>query len=149
MATSVAPSSGDEAAADEPQAQRSARIKQFLRLFLQNEHRLYAYILTLLPHRPDADDVLQEASMVMWDKFDQAAPPVNFAAWGCRIAYFKVLEHAKRKRRGRVFFSQAMIDRAAETAVEQAVTLELDERRDASSDMPNRPSVIQRPMLGS
>src|SRR5207249_11545384 len=59
--------------------------KIFLPLFLQNQRRLYAYILTLLPNRADADDVLQEASLVMWDKFDERAPPSDFTAWGCRI----------------------------------------------------------------
>src|SRR3954447_23725953 len=81
----------------------------FLRLFLQNERRLYAYILTLLPNRADADDVLQEASLVMWDKFDAEQPPIDFAAWGCRIAYFKVLDFCKKRSRSRVLFSQAML----------------------------------------
>src|SRR3954453_21349697 len=100
--------------------------KLFLRMFLQNERRLYAYILTLLPHRADADDALQETSLVMWDKFDEAAPPDDFAAWGCRIAYFKVLDFYKKAGRARVRFSQAMLERAAETAVEQAGPLGLD-----------------------
>src|SRR5215468_872351 len=97
-----------------------ARSKLFLRLFLQNERRLYAYILTLLPNRADADDVLQEASLVMWDKFDDGHPPDDFAAWGCRIAYFKVLEARKKLQRGRVLFSQETLRRIAETATEQA-----------------------------
>jgi RNA polymerase sigma-70 factor (ECF subfamily) len=109
----------------------SAKNKLFLRLFLQNERRLYAYILTLLPNRADADDILQEASLVMWDKFDENEPPDDFAAWGCRIAYFKVLDFLKKSRRSRVRFSQPMLERVAETAVEQAGTLQLDERRAA------------------
>jgi RNA polymerase sigma-70 factor (ECF subfamily) len=108
--------------------------KLFLRLFLQNERRLYAYILTLLPRRADADDVLQEASLVMWDKFDPAAPPHDFAAWGCRIAYFKVLDFCKKRQRSRVLFSQETLERLAETAVEQAAGLQLDERREALAD---------------
>ncbi len=107
--------------------------KAFLRLFLQNERRLYAYILTLLPNRADADDVLQEASLVMWDKFDDHTPPDNFAAWGCRIAYYKVLDFCKKRQRSRVFFSQALLERLAETAIEQAAVLQLDERREALS----------------
>jgi RNA polymerase sigma-70 factor (ECF subfamily) len=124
----------DPASRDTPAgADRSnlARVKLFLRLFLQNERRLYAYILTLLPNRADADDVLQDASLVMWDKFDAEHPPLDFAAWGCRIAYFKVLDYRKKHHRSRVLFSQAMLDRLAETAVEQAATLQLDERQDA------------------
>jgi RNA polymerase sigma-70 factor (ECF subfamily) len=118
------PAAGAEAAG-------SAKSKLFLRLFLQNERRLYAYILTLLPNRADADDVLQEASLVLWDKFDERHPPDDFAAWGCRVAYFKVLDFYKKSRRSRVRFSQAVLERVAETAVEQAATLQLDERREA------------------
>jgi RNA polymerase sigma-70 factor (ECF subfamily) len=105
--------------------------KLFLRLFLQNERRLYAYILTLLANRADADDVLQESSLVMWDKFDAEHPPDDFAAWGCRIAYFKVLDFRKKHQRSRVLFSQAMLERIAETAIEQTAALQLDERREA------------------
>jgi RNA polymerase sigma-70 factor, ECF subfamily len=119
------PSSSGEAASG------PAKSKLFLRLFLQNERRLYAYILTLLPNRTDADDVLQEASLVMWDKFDERHPPNDFVAWGCRIAYFKVLDFYKKSQRSRVCFSQAMLERVAETAVEQAATLQLDRRREA------------------
>ena len=111
----------------------AGKSRLFLRLFLQNERRLYAYILTLLANRADADDVLQEASLVMWDKFDGRQPPDDFAAWGCRIAYFKVLDFYKRTHRTRVRFSQVALERIAETAVEQAAALQLDDRRTALS----------------
>ena len=65
---STDPRAGDEAA-------RPAKSTVFLPLFLKNERRLYAYILTLLPRRADADDVLQETSLVLWDKFDETEPP--------------------------------------------------------------------------
>jgi RNA polymerase sigma-70 factor (ECF subfamily) len=42
-----------------------------------------------------------------------------------------VLDVYKRAKRGRVRFSQAMIERVAETAAEQAQTLQLDDRREA------------------
>jgi RNA polymerase sigma-70 factor, ECF subfamily len=113
---------------------RPEKVKQFLRLFLKNERRLYAYVLTLLPNRADAEDVLQEASLVLWDKFDDEHPPDDFAAWGCRIAYFKVLDFRKKRLRSRVFFSQTVLDRLAETAVEQAAALQLDDRREALAD---------------
>jgi RNA polymerase sigma-70 factor, ECF subfamily len=117
-----------------PEGPRAEKSKRFLRLFLQNERRLYAYILTLLPNRADADDVLQEASLVMWDKFDGELPPADFTAWGCRIAYYKVLDFCKKQQRSRVFFSQPMLERLSETAIEQAASLQLDERRDALAD---------------
>jgi RNA polymerase sigma-70 factor (ECF subfamily) len=105
----------------------------FLRLFLRNERRIYAYILTLLPHRADADDALQETSLAMWDKFDDRDPPRDFLAWARRVAYYKVLDVYKRAGRGKVRFSQAMLERVAETAAEQTETLQLDDRREALS----------------
>jgi RNA polymerase sigma-70 factor (ECF subfamily) len=115
----------------EPAPARQSQGKLFLRLFLENERRLYAYILTLLANRADADDVLQEASLVMLDKFDEQHPPNDFTAWGCRIAYFKVLDFCKKNRRSRVYFSQPLLERLAETVIEQAGSLQLDERREA------------------
>jgi RNA polymerase sigma-70 factor (ECF subfamily) len=125
------PDRREPAAPGPEEAGGSAKGRLFLRLFLQNERRLYAYILTLLPNRADADDVLQEASLVLWDKFDERHPPDDFAAWACRVAYFKVLDFYKKSQRSRVRFSQAMLERVAETVVEQSAALQLDERRAA------------------
>lgn len=105
--------------------------KQFLRQFLQNERRLRAYILTLLPNRADADDVLQETSLTMWDKFDAATPPTEFLAWARRVAYHKVLDFYKKSQRTQVRLSTIFLTRLAETAAGQADTLRLDDRRDA------------------
>src|SRR5262249_31597837 len=110
---------------------RPEKSRLFLRLFLQNERRLYAYILTLLPNRADADDVLQETSLVMWDKFDEHHPPTDFIAWARRVAYYKVLDYYKTTRRLRARLSRLFLERVAETAGEQACVLQLDDRREA------------------
>jgi RNA polymerase sigma-70 factor (ECF subfamily) len=105
--------------------------KLFLRLFLQNERKLYAYILTLLPNRADADDALQEASLALWDRFDAEAPPTDFLAWARRVAYYKVLDFYKKAARARVRLSQVFLERIAETVSEQSDVLQLDDRREA------------------
>jgi RNA polymerase sigma-70 factor (ECF subfamily) len=130
MTTTLAPAIHPDVFADS-EVQAMGKAELFLRLFLQNQRRVYAYVLTLLPRRSDADDVFQDACMVMWDKFDASAPPDDFAAWGCRIAYFKVLDFCKKHQRNRVMFSQAMLERVAETVSEQSSALQLDERREA------------------
>ena len=95
---------------------------------------LFRLAYRLLGSAADADDVLQEVSLVLWDKFDEQHPPDDFTAWGCRIAYFKVLDFYKKSQRSRVRFSQAMLEHVAETAIEHAGALQLDERRDALAD---------------
>jgi RNA polymerase sigma-70 factor (ECF subfamily) len=126
QADSLAPSKPDEPAHTVPD-----KNKQFLRLFLQNQHRLYAYILTLLPHRADADDVLQETSLTMWDKFDANAPPTDFLPWARRVAYHKVLDFYKKSNRANARLSQLFVERLAEAAAARADALQLDARREA------------------
>src|SRR5262249_33679623 len=50
--------------------------------------------------------------------------------------------------RSRVRFSQAMLERLAETAVEQAATLQLDERREALARCVEKLSPRDRDLLG-
>jgi RNA polymerase sigma-70 factor, ECF subfamily len=105
--------------------------RPFLRLFLQNQRGLYAYVLTLLPNRADADDVLQETSLVMWDKFDADAPPTDFLAWGRRIAYHKVLDFYKKATRAQARLSRVFVERIAQSTSIEAESLRSEERRTA------------------
>jgi RNA polymerase sigma-70 factor (ECF subfamily) len=103
----------------------------FLGRFLKAERRIYGYILTLLPRPADAEDVLQESSAIMWAKFDEQDPPRDFVAWGCRIAFYRVQLYRRGRKRGRVVFSDTMLERVAETMAEEANALGLDDRLDA------------------
>ncbi len=105
--------------------------KLFLPLFLRNERRLYAFIFTLLPHRADADDLLQETSLVMWDKFDPSCPPTDFLAWARKVAYHKVLDFYKKSQRTHARLSQLFLDRIAERAAEPTLALLVEDRREA------------------
>lgn len=123
------------------------KTRVFLKLFLENQRRLYAYVLTLVPNRSDAEDVLQEVSFVLWEKFDSENVPDDFAAWGCRIAYFKVLELIRKKRRWKICFGQQMLERLSETLIEQSEVLQLEERREALASCITRLSEKDRDLL--
>jgi RNA polymerase sigma-70 factor (ECF subfamily) len=110
------------------------RSKLFLRLFLQNQRRLYGYILTLLPNRADADDVLQDASLTMWDKFDAACPPDDFLAWGRRIAFNKVLDFNKKSQRAQSRLSALFLEKISATAATDSASPQFDARREALTD---------------
>jgi RNA polymerase sigma-70 factor (ECF subfamily) len=114
---------------DDPEG--TVKGKLFLAQFLKAERRIFAYILTLLPHRADAEDLLQQVTLIMWEKFDAQAPPEDFAAWGSRIAYFKIRDYRRTLRRSRVIFSDAMLDRVAQSLADRARELRLDERHEA------------------
>ncbi len=81
----------------EQTANDSARHDQFLCLFTGAYPRLYAYLRAVLPRRDDAEEVLQETCIVLWQKFAEFEPGSNFVAWACRIAHYKVLEFHRRE----------------------------------------------------
>jgi RNA polymerase sigma-70 factor (ECF subfamily) len=71
------------------------RTLEFLKLFVRHQQEIYAYILTLVPHVHDADDLFQDGMVVMWQKFDQFRPGTNFAAWGVQIMRYQVLDYRR------------------------------------------------------
>jgi len=64
----------------------SRSVPQFVKLFMRHQNQIYAYILTYVPHAADADDIMQEAATVAWEKFGAFQPGTDFALWVKRIA---------------------------------------------------------------
>jgi len=102
-------------------AQRNLR---FVRLFAQHEHQVYAYIVSLLASWGDADEVMQETSVALWEMFDEFTEGTNFVGWACRIAYFRVLRFRDKRRRDRHEFDQEFVEKVAATAQEEAELFE-------------------------
>lgn len=100
---------------------------EFVRLLLQHQRRIHGLILALVPHGADADDILQEASAVMWEKFGEFEPGTNFAAWALRIARYQVMAYYSTKRRQRARLSDETIDSVVERMAARA------DREDARS----------------
>jgi RNA polymerase sigma-70 factor (ECF subfamily) len=121
--------------------------RAYLGRFLKAERRIFGYIFSLLPHRADAEDVLQEVSAIMWEKFDELDPPKDFVAWGCRIAYFRIQDYRKMQRRCRVLYSDAMLEQVSATLLEEAPALHLDERREALAHCVDRLGRRDRELL--
>ncbi len=65
---------------------------EFVRLLTANQSQIYAYIMSLVGNCADADDVLQETTSTMWQKFGEFKPGTDFVSWGCAIAFYKVRE---------------------------------------------------------
>jgi RNA polymerase sigma-70 factor (ECF subfamily) len=99
--------------------------EQFVKLFLANQASIYAFILSILPNRSDADDILQDTGLVLCQRFGEFRPDSNFFAWACRIAHYKVLDHSKRLARSPVHFDDRLIEAFVEDSIASA-----DERDD-------------------
>jgi RNA polymerase sigma-70 factor (ECF subfamily) len=86
------------------------RTEQFFGLFMANENRVYAYIMSLVGNASDADDIMQETAAVLWEKFDVFELGTSFIAWAMQIAHYKVLAHRKTCQRSKVMFNSNLFD---------------------------------------
>ena len=78
--------------------------RQFVRLLTQHQRRVYGYILTMVVNWNDADEILQETNLRLWEEFDRFEPGTDFAAWAIRVAYYQVLTWRKKRDRSRLVF---------------------------------------------
>lgn len=98
----------------------------FMQMFLQTERRILGFILSLVPHLADAEDLLQETCSIMWRKFNQFKRGTDFAAWGISIARYRVLTYRRTSASSKVFFSEQLMEQIADAAT--GVSLQNDDR---------------------
>ena len=100
------------------------RTDRFVRMFGAAYHRIYACVLTLLPDPTDADDVLQETSLVLWRKFDEFRPDGDFVKWACGVAYNQARKFRRERARAGLQFSDQLMERIAVARTENWELLE-------------------------
>ena len=81
----------------------------FVRLLTQHQRRVYGYILKLVVNWNDADEILQETNLRLWEEFDRFEPGTDFAAWAIRVAHYQILTWRKKRDRSRLVFDEAVI----------------------------------------
>jgi RNA polymerase sigma-70 factor (ECF subfamily) len=110
--------------------------KRLVALLTRHQRQLLRYIHTLVPHLQDAEDILQETSEVICEKFDTfqerpdaTEPGADFLAWACEIAWWRVRAARTAFARSRVTFSDDVLSLVAQTA--SGMQEELSLRADA------------------
>lgn len=93
------------------------RHEQFLHLFLPLQPGLHGYLRTLILNRTDAEDVLQAAATVMWEKFDEFQPGTRFDRWAYNIAHLQALRHLTACKRNKLVFNEGVLALLADEAV--------------------------------
>lgn len=116
---------------NDPQSETESR-KRLMALMTRHQRRIFGYIYTLVPHRADAEDLLQETSLIICEKFDQFREGTDFVAWACQIAYWRIRYARQKFARSKLIFNQEIVDALAQTAA--AMHEELDDRHLALSD---------------
>lgn len=72
---------------------------KFIAEITRCQRQLHAFVLSMVWHPVEADDVLQETNLVLWQKaaeFDDARP---FLPWAMRFAQLQAMAYLKRRQR--------------------------------------------------
>lgn len=110
---------------------QEARVDIFIRLFTTHETRLRAFATALVHNWADAEEVLQEAYVIVWQKFDTFEIGSNFFAWAGRIVYLTAKDFLKKQSRSKLQFGEAFFEVLAARAIE--LSDEMTERQSALS----------------
>jgi RNA polymerase sigma-70 factor (ECF subfamily) len=122
------------------------RESRFDALIRESYKRLFAYVYAIVRSYPDAEDVVQQASLVLWQKFDDYRADTDFFAWACRVAQLESLHFLRHERRQRAHFSEIFQVRlAAAMASMRPKTLGM--RADALEDCVEKLPAGQRELL--
>ncbi|RBP37362.1 RNA polymerase sigma-70 factor (ECF subfamily) [Roseimicrobium gellanilyticum] len=100
------------------------RHHRFLRAFTAQEPVIRAYVRRLLPTRADADDVMQEVSVVLWDKFDSFQADGDFRSWAFGVARYEVLAWLRDKGRDKLVLDETVVTKLADESAEREPHLE-------------------------
>lgn len=104
------------------------RHDQFVELFVRNQNRVYRYILTLVPHRADAEELFQQTSLTLWKVWDRFDPTQDFVRWATGIAHNHLRNYWRERQADRLLLSEELLDQLAELRLDRDEALE-DRRR--------------------
>lgn len=108
---------------------RTVLQSRFLELFLANQHYVYSFIASIVPHWVEADDIFQQTCLTLWERWEQFDPEKNFAFWACGIAMNHLQNHMRKKQNRQAMFERHLLEQIAICHVEERVLLEeLQER---------------------
>jgi RNA polymerase sigma-70 factor (ECF subfamily) len=97
---------------------------EFITQLTRSQRHLHAFVQTLIWHPADADDVLQEANLVLWRKAGEFDPTRPFLPWAMRIAQLQAMAWLSSRSRSKHRLSDALLETIACEAVAEAEELE-------------------------
>jgi RNA polymerase sigma-70 factor (ECF subfamily) len=115
--------SGD---ANKSKSDRAAAQQRFLSLFLRSEREVFRYVAALVPNVADAEDIVQQTALALWEKFDAYDPGRPFTPWACRFALNKTRQWLDRRQRWQLLLAGGLAEELAQRRDE--LQPELDRR---------------------
>src|SRR6187401_1007956 len=97
-----------------PSEDKDAAQQRFLSLFLRSEREIFRYVAALVPHVADAEDIVQQTALMLWEKFGAYDPNQPFTPWACRFALNKTKQWIERRQRWQALLEGGLVEELAQ-----------------------------------
>ena len=104
---------------------RTAAQQRFLSLFLRSEREVFRYVAALVPNVADAEDIVQQTALALWEKFDAYDPNLPFTPWACRFALNKARQWIERRQRWQALLEGGLVEELTQRREELRPELEV------------------------
>ena len=91
---------------------KSNRVSQqeFLRVFLGSEREILRYVHALVPTSADAQEIVQQTALVLWEKFEEYDSERPFTPWACRFALNVTRQWIDRRQRWKTLLDNGLAE---------------------------------------
>ena len=66
--------------------------------------------VALVPNRSDVDDIMQDVSVALWNKWHTFEQGTDFLRWACSVAFIEILRYRRKSAKVRVWFSEPLLE---------------------------------------
>lgn len=101
----------------------------FVQLLSKHQRHLSSFIRSLVHTHSDADDVMQETSLALWEKRQHYDPTRDYFSWACGVAHIQVLRHRRKTATEKLWFNDDVLELLSSQMIEEANLFEF--RQDA------------------
>jgi RNA polymerase sigma-70 factor (ECF subfamily) len=100
----------------------------FISQFTRHERQIRYYIASLVANKSDVDDIMQEASSLLWKKYEQYDPERPFLPWAMRFAYNAVRTYRQKLGTRRKYFTDELLEELVATHEKEMDRLEQERK---------------------
>ncbi len=139
---------------DQPESPNPISESDFVRLFARHELALRNYARLILPDWSGVDDVLQDASITMWESRQRLRDQSGFLPWGKVIVRHKCFNAIAKMRRDRLVLDKDVLEviareEEAETESEDLMLIQHSLAECLSELSPERRELVLAPYRGA
>jgi len=91
--------------------------EMFINYQSRHQRSIFAFILTLVPNWNDAEEILQETSLVLWRKFSEFSPGTSYRAWATQVARYEVLKFRERQQKADRLLENDVLEQLSAQAI--------------------------------